>query len=545
MRKQILFVTFVLLFGHSACPKPVTKEQVITWAATEIKNRVASFEGKVESIKPVSAENQSVYYIINYTPQGWALISADDAAAPLLAYSCEGHYTQESQPESMQAWLAGYSNQILALKEQPGLPTQQEWAGSASLRSSGTKIDPILQVNWNQTSPYNAYCPSNSDGRALVGCVAVAMAQAMTVSRTPDRPQGQVSYNSDIYGALGIDYDAEAPYNWNSIMTGANNKGEVARLLYHCGIAVRMTYSATGSGAYSSAVATALKQNFSYSASAKHHARFSSTAEWERLLLTELQSGRVIVYAGNDGSGATGHCFNLDGYDGASMYHVNWGWGGTNNGYYRIDNLHDQYSNYTQGHSAVVGIKPIYYGPSDILLSNTSVGEQLGIGANVGTISVESEVSPEDGYEYELKGPYSLFLGDYTPAEFYVENHVLKAKNNFVYSELEAFKTLYIKAINRANRLAHEKMFAIAILQQTGVRPIDAASGIQIRTENHRLSITVDKPCQYTLYTPAGQILGKASLPAGTHQLPNLIDSGCYLIAIACNNRIYTKKLCL
>jgi hypothetical protein len=550
MRKQILFGIFVLLLIHSSYSKNVTKEQAVAFATTEIKSRAASFEGVVQKIEPVDVENQPVYYVINYAPQGWALISADDAAAPLLAYSCEGRYVWENQPEAMKTWLNDYGKQVFELLKKPGLAKHEEWNRTGNLRSSTGqnavgKIDPLITVKWNQTYPYNAYCPSNANGRALVGCVAVAMAQAMTVSRTPERSTGSASYNSDIYGALGVNYDAEAPYNWNDIMTGANNKNEVARLLYHCGISVRMTYSTTASGAYTSAVASALKQYYSYSSSVKYYSRFSNSTDWENLLLAELQAGRPIVYGGNDGTGAAGHCFNLDGYDGTSMYHVNWGWGGSNNGYYRIDNLHDQNANYTQGHDAVVGIKPIYYGPSDIALSNTSIGEGLSMGTTVGTITVESEVNPENGYDYELKGAYNIFFEDYMPADFYVENNELKSKETFTYSEMETTKTVYIKAINRTNRLAHEKMFNIAILKNTGIQALESTANIRIYSENQRLYIAADKPCKYTLYALTGQKITEASLPAGKNLLPNRITTGCYLITIIYNDNIYTKKICL
>jgi hypothetical protein len=550
MRKQILFSIFVLLFIHSSHSKNVTKEQAVAFAATEIKSREASFERLVQNVQPVYVENQPVYYIINYVPQGWALISADDVTAPLLAYSCEGRYVRENQPETMQAWLNGYGKQVFELMKKTGLTRHAGWDHGVGLRSSAGqnavgKINPLISVEWNQTSPYNTSCPSNANGRALVGCVAVAMAQAMTVSRTPDRPKGYASYNSDIYGALGVNYDAEVPYNWNSIMTGANNKSEVARLLYHCGISVKMTYSSTGSGAYTSAVASALKQYFSYSSSVKYYSRFSGSTEWENLLLAELQAGRPVVYGGNDGTGVAGHCFNLDGYDGASMYHVNWGWGGSNNGYYRIDNLHDQYANYTQGHEAVVGIKSIYYGPSDITLSNASIREGLDVGTTVGTITVESEVNPENGYDYELKGAYNIFLDDYMPAAFYVENNELKSKEIFTYSNIETTKTVYIKAINRVNRLSHEKMFNISVLKNTGIRPLESTENIQVYSENQRLYIAADKPCKYALYTLTGQKIMEASLPAGKNLLSNRVATGCYLTTIIYNDNIYIKKICL
>jgi hypothetical protein len=545
MRKQILFILFVLLSTHSSYSKNVTQEQVVTFASKEIKSREVSFNGNVQNIEPIYIEGQLVYYTVNYAPQGWALISADDVAAPLLAYSCEGHYVHENQPESMQAWMAGYAKQILELQKTSGLKKQSEWDSQVRLRSAGGRINPFINVNWNQSAPYNAYCPSNTNGRALVGCVAVAMAQAMSVSRTPARPKGSTSYNSDIYGALGINYDTEGTYNWNDIMSGANNKNEVARLLYHCGIAVKMNYSTTGSGAFSSDIPNALKQYFSYSSSVRSYSRFSNIVEWENLLYTELQNGRPIVYSGNDGTGAVGHAFNLDGYDGTSMYHVNWGWGGSNNGYYRIDNLHDQYSNYTQGHQAVVGIKTIYYGPSNITLSNASIEESQTIGTVVGNIAVESEIPPENGYDYELKGPYNILIDDYMPAGFYIENDILKSKEVFTYNDVEKTKTVYIKAINRTNRLAYEKMFNITIQKGTGIKLIEEVGNIRVYSENHHLYINVDKPCRYVLYAFTGQKINESTLFAGKNVLPGQIANGCYLLTVISDNSTYTKKICL
>jgi hypothetical protein len=303
-----------------------------------------------------------------------------------------------------------------------------------------------------------------------------------------------------------------------------------------------MTYSSTGSGAFTSDVPNAMKRYFSYSSSVRSYSRFANIDEWESLLYNELQEGRPIIYAGNDGTGAAGHAFNLDGYDGTSMYHVNWGWGGTNNGYYRIDNLHDQYSNYTKGHQAVVGIKDIYYGPSDITLSNLSIGEGRAVGTTVGKLTIESEVPPENGYDYELKGAYNIFLDAYMPADFYIENDELKSKKVFAYSDMDRMQTVYIKAINRTNRLPYEKMFTVSILKGTDVK-LPEVNDIRVYNENHRLHVVVDKPCRYILYSLTGQKVGESTLVAGTNLLPTPMLKGYYLLTIVSDNSIFTKKV--
>lgn len=72
-------------------------------------------------------------------------------------------------------------------------------------------------------------------GRAYVGCVAVAMGQALTVVRYPLRGQGTKSYTSTNAGFLSVNFDNEPDYDWDAILSGANNYSEVARLLYLAG----------------------------------------------------------------------------------------------------------------------------------------------------------------------------------------------------------------------------------------------------------------------------------------------------------------------
>ena len=55
------------------------------------------------------------------------------------------------------------------------------------------------------------------------------------------------------------------------------------------------------------------------------------------LIYNEIASGHPVAIAGTATGGA--HAFVVDGYDGDGLFHLNWGWGGGSDGYFRIEIL--------------------------------------------------------------------------------------------------------------------------------------------------------------------------------------------------------------
>ena len=90
-------------------------------------------------------------------------------------------------------------------------------------------------------------------------------------------------------------------------------KEEVARLMFHCGIAVRMDYGHESSGSQTVYAWQAFKENFKYrSGSYFTYKETMSDAEWKFRLKYDLDLGRPIMYAGvSEEEG--GHAF-CDGY---------------------------------------------------------------------------------------------------------------------------------------------------------------------------------------------------------------------------------------
>ena len=121
-----------------------------------------------------------------------------------------------------------------------------------------------------------------------------------------------------------------------------------------CGTSVKMDYATElGSSASSSDVPIALRKYFDYDDLVEFVGLDDfeyGLDEWVEMLYDELNDGQPVLYSGK--SDNVGHAFVLDGYrDG--YFHVNWGWGGSQD-YYLLTDL----NGYKYNHGAVVGIRP-------------------------------------------------------------------------------------------------------------------------------------------------------------------------------------------
>ncbi len=81
-----------------------------------------------------------------------------------------------------------------------------------------------------------------------------------------------------------------------SAMSNTSASKESAKLSYHCGVAVDMMYSPSGSGAYSSDAKNAFKDYFDYNAATIEYLSRSNYSDnnWKQLLKTELNTNQSI-----------------------------------------------------------------------------------------------------------------------------------------------------------------------------------------------------------------------------------------------------------
>lgn len=374
MIKKTTLLLIVLLITFHVFADGITKNQAGDVAraflhSKHINNSQPDFASM--NIMPVQVigDDTPLFYAINFEQGGFVLVSATDAAIPVLGYSPVGDYSSEDQSPSMVQWIKGYKQQLDEIITEHLLPTPEiteAWnnllfynpaqpTNNRDLRA----VEPLLPGTWNQGSPYNRLCPKadgGPGGRVYAGCVATAMSQLIYYWRYPLQGTGSHGYYSD-YGYLSADFGAtEYKYEEMTNVISSSDFYEMTQIQYHCGIAVDMMYSPNGSGAYSSDAADAMRNYFGFSNSLSLESKSSYTdAAWADLLMQNLDNGWPMYY---DGYGSGGHAFNLDGYRGGDFFHFNWGWGGSSNGYFTLNNLNPGGNNFTSWQGAIVNCFP-------------------------------------------------------------------------------------------------------------------------------------------------------------------------------------------
>ncbi len=375
--KRVLVCFLALLIGNVLIAKQVDPETAkrvgINFFYERIsRNSVIDYQSmNTTGCVIIKDDGIPVYYAFNMKDNGWVVVSAEDAVTPVLAYSYEGSYTNDNQPPQFIAWMNGYTQQIKYsrssnMSSDPEILQQWEHllvTDPELLNNKGSlDVTPLMQSTWDQGNPYNMFCPENSagpGGHVYAGCVATAMCQVMYYYRWPNTGNGQHCYTPSGYPEQCADFGATT-YNWeemiNSYSGGSLNDTAMAILLWHAGISVNMMYSPSGSGAYSSDAAAAMINNFRYSPNTQlvYKDQYSEE-EWADLLRLNLDNNRPLYY---HGFGSGGHAFNVDGYQGTNYFHFNWGWSGSYNGYYYLNNLNPGGYNFTEGQGAIINLYP-------------------------------------------------------------------------------------------------------------------------------------------------------------------------------------------
>jgi hypothetical protein len=442
MKKRFfLFFGFLIsLTVQSAVVDSLTLCQVANVFIRQNYSGPKSFQVQsINRLNPVSRDSRLA--VLSLCPEGWMLMSTDDVAQPVFGYNLEGSFDSESfkRNTGFQYVATVYEKTISTALEKGTSKVQDGWnLTSARLRSSQVQtvdVQPLISVSWNQGKGWNASCPVDSTGpgnHVYAGCVAVAMGQAMTVYKYPVKGQGIKSYFDTNYGRQTVNFDSYGNYDWTKIVDGTTSANQsIADFLYHCAVTVEMSFGANGSGTMTSKIASALPTFFGYSKNASYLDRVSTDAEWTTLLTNELTNGRPIVYSGDPGTGEPGHAFNIDGVSSNGFYHLNWGWSGSNNGYFSINVLKPGSYDFTKGQGSVIGIRPIKAGPTDISLSSNTIQAGLPVGTKVGDLVVADELTTNT-YTYTLEGVYNIF-DEQEPLFFALENGALVTTKVFSY----------------------------------------------------------------------------------------------------------------
>jgi hypothetical protein len=336
--------------------------------------RIKEIKSDIQIIDTFRFEESGIplYYVFNFSCGGFIIVAATDNSFPILGYSYDGKFEQGKEADNFSAWINSYKVQLKRIISDkiPSTPQiSSEWnrlkesSFSSEEKTNIKSVDPLLTSKWGQGAYYNEMCPvyqSGSGGHCPAGCVAVAMAQTLYYYKYPINGTGWVTCLSGNGTSSSIVLD-NILYNWFEMKDSLSSQNLfMAELIYDCGVAAKTDYSGSGSGTSITSCEDALKHNFKYMSDIENinKADYNDTS-WKDVLIQNLDKKMPIIYSGYDTATRVGHAFVCDGYQGTDFFHFNWGWNGSCNGYYYLNNLNPGGNyNFTLWQSIIVNIFP-------------------------------------------------------------------------------------------------------------------------------------------------------------------------------------------
>lgn len=381
-RAFFLISAALLLLCATASAKVVTPEQAQAKAEAFFASGATRASSAVRLVwtdggpATKSASASPAFYVFNRDGGGFVFISAESSTDAVLAYSFDSSFDPSDIPAGLRDWMGDLSSHVRKAAASGVSGSVRTKAGA------GAEIETAL---WSQTSPFNDKCPEY----ALAGCAAVAMGIVLRAMQWPDAGVGELeSYSyEDVHAKTHVvdGYTLGSPYDWGAMPlrnVTKDNSEAIAVLLRDCGVMTKSRYSYTDDGTlcYVQDIVPALKAHMKYDgAMTMRYYQFTDTYEWLEAIRSELDAGRPVLYTGGNEAGE-GHAFVVDGYDGEGLLRINWGWGGSSNGYFEFPQLGD----FVYGHSAIIGLRKDEGGsPQDYLaleyINSTSTTFSTGV----------------------------------------------------------------------------------------------------------------------------------------------------------------------
>ena len=332
----------------------------------------------------VGVSKRGGLWIVALAPNGHVIFSGSDLVDPIVGFSKNDFV--EPDPESPAFAVLEGANASVATAEAQGTGARHaRWTKllggmakkgllkAADVESPDTiVIPPFIESHYNQWQPYNDYAPvheaSTNDlgayrGRCPCGCVATAAAQGFRHFRWPVRMDRVDSFSHSFTDAKNVEiafplrFNGHVPVNWGALdddyvnytsvcvtnyyqggySWGWKNSYDlrgtvpeavrypIARLIMFADVLAHMSFKSGGSSA-------------NYGTVAANASDWYTQGIWvsptDARVQADIMNG-VPVQVSIPGHAVVGHGWANDGSD--TYIYLNYGWGGSNDGYYNIN----------------------------------------------------------------------------------------------------------------------------------------------------------------------------------------------------------------
>ena len=342
MTKKGFLLIFMAMFGLNVHAHTIDSLSALRLASEFINKKALTRGASVIDQSQLtiarsmlSKKGNPLIHIVNQANGGFIVVAGDDRARTILAYSDSTPYNIKNSNPTVEFLLDSYANQIEKITK-----SGYEKSTTREFDEQYEDIEPLLKTQWSQHAPYNSLCPKLNK-RCPTGCTATAMAQVFYYHQWPEHGMGKHSY---IWADRTLSANfGNTTYQWDKMKLsyGDDPDNAVATLMFHCGVAVNMSYHEDGSSAMYNE--NSIIDFFGYDASTtcgvigngSDNSYFTPED-----IYADLKQGLPVLLLPS----GLEHSFVCDGFSSDGYFHFNLGWGGDSDGYYALGAVHDEWN---------------------------------------------------------------------------------------------------------------------------------------------------------------------------------------------------------
>ncbi len=297
---KYVLITILLFCTISLYCSPVSPEKA-TQVAQNFWNSVypeKSFQ--LNSLNTLTQDGLLLGYVINLSPKGFLIISANTDLPAVMAYSSTSSFIISDQDQENIAQTLMTYDLLYKTQNLPNLPAEALQARNAKWEELESRVPPTrieqwppagstetegwVKTTWSQGDPYKNMCPIDpvTGIRSLAGCPSIAMGQILVYLQTTNNVSFSDAddYNHNYQGrnfVVDDDYEARGFPNWTQLNDYLQTLShhfrysedltmqDKAALVWACGAAAEQVYTSAGSGTFGVAQALQAYQKFNFS----------------------------------------------------------------------------------------------------------------------------------------------------------------------------------------------------------------------------------------------------------------------------------------
>ncbi len=303
-----------------------------------------------------------LFCLFELAPKGYIVVTTNTELPPVVAYSFLNNIDKAGKfieilkydiglrmsnlaqtPEAIKQKNNNKWNNLLS--EKPVKDKNQVWPLPGTTTTGGW-----LQTNWSQNSPYKDMCPMDpvDSVRCVAGCPAVAMGMIVNYHKTTNNVffddsddyyhnyAGRQYWIDDDY--IAIDFLSFPELNtyldilkshYQNNVSITNN--DMSSLVFACAVACKQVFTSGISGTFGVSQALDAYYKFNFN---NIDILYSGNTTIQSRLIANIIDSLPAHLALVDSNQTIWHNVVVDGYDTDGFFHLNFGWGGTSNGWY-------------------------------------------------------------------------------------------------------------------------------------------------------------------------------------------------------------------